>query len=355
MSGGVDSSAALLLAEGFSEKVTGVTLALASPDSPEIEADRQNTRDAKAICDRLGAEHISLDAHEEFSRAVIEYFIRAYMNGLTPNPCVICNRDIKFGFLWDFAKKNGFDTLVTGHYADKIKLGSYEYIKMAADAKKDQSYMLAYLSQEQITSSRFPLGKFTKDEVRSIAAKNGFESASRRDSQDICFVPDGNYVGFMRKNGVPLPECGNYIDVCGNILGRHKGHVSYTIGQRKGLGIAVGKHIFVLSKDAERNEVTLGDEDKLFKSEIRLKNLNFPSDSAILDKSGTRISAKLRYAHKPSVGEFTRISEDEGIIKFDEPQRAPSPGQFAVIYTEESAHDSASDDFGILLCGGEIV
>ena len=191
--------------------------------------------------------------------------------------------------------------------------------------------MLAYLTQDQLRRAYFPLGELTKAEVRDIAEEHSLVSARRRDSQDICFVPDGDYVGAIAKFTGVHPQKGNYVDETGRILGEHRGHFCYTIGQRKGLGISMGRHIFVLAKDPASNTVTLGDEDKLFFNRISLANLNLPSDPHALDGS-IRCIAKIRYAHKGAPCIIHRTSSDTAVLEFDEPQRAPSPGQFAVIY-----------------------
>lgn len=327
MSGGVDSSAAMLLAmEKYGrDAVCGVTLCL----SADHDADEKNCADAKSVCDRLGVPHVAADARAEFERAVIDYFTAEYFRGHTPNPCVVCNREIKFGLLYGWAKEHGFDRIVTGHYAVTETVDGTAYLRRAADARKDQSYVLAMLSQEQLAAADFPLGGMTKPEVRGLAASHGFASASRSDSQDICFIPHGDYAAFLKKRCGIADQPGDYIDETGKILGKHKGQWQYTIGQRKGLGISMGKHVFVLDKDAENNRVTLGDEDRLFQTCVRIADLNFISGH-IIDQ-GRTYTAKLRYAHRPAPAKLT-IAGNTAELTFDEPQRAPTPGQFAVVY-----------------------
>jgi tRNA-specific 2-thiouridylase len=327
MSGGVDSSAAMLLAmEKYGrDAVCGVTLCL----SADHGADEKNCADAKDVCDRLGVPHVSVDARAQFENAVIDYFTAEYFRGRTPNPCVVCNREIKFGLLYDWAKEHGFDRIVTGHYAVIETADGTAYLRRAADARKDQSYVLAMLSQEQLAAADFPLGGMTKPEVRELASSHGFASASRSDSQDICFIPDGDYAAFLKDRCGITDQPGDYIDETGKILGKHKGQWQYTIGQRKGLGISMGKHVFVLDKDAEQNRVTLGDEDGLFRTRVTVTGLNFISGhTADPEKTYT---AKLRYAHRPAVAKLT-IDGNTAVLTFDEPQRAPTPGQFAVVY-----------------------
>lgn len=346
MSGGVDSSAALLISRenyvGEGDRVVGLTLALAEEHSAEAESDRRNAADARDVCERQGVAHTSLYAYPEFRERVVRYFTSSYLAGKTPNPCVVCNREIKFGLLTDWAEQNGYECVVTGHYARTAEIGGYTYIKRAVDLSKDQSYVLAMLSQKQLRAARFPLGGLTKSQVREIAASHGFANAHRRDSQDICFIPDGDYVGFMEKNGIALPGEGNYLNENGDVIGRHKGHVRYTVGQRRGLGISLGRHAFVLSKNAAANEVTLGDETGLYRTKVELRGLNLPSDPGVLDGEA-KVAAKLRYAHKPSAAVFTRTGESEGYLTFDELQRAPTAGQFAVMYTLEALSGCPSE------------
>lgn len=332
MSGGVDSGVALLLTkEKYSREAVGVTLALTTP------TDEQGISDARAVCERMGAEHRTIHAEDEFKKKVIDYFALEYLAGRTPNPCVVCNREIKFGILCDYADKNGYEKIVTGHYARLEDVGGYTYIKRAADPTKDQSYMLARLTQEQIRRAVFPLGDMTKAQVREMAEKNGLSNAQKRDSQDVCFIPDGDYVRAIKDISGQIPVMGDYINNEGNIIGKHKGYWCYTIGQRKGLGIAMGKHVFVLSKDAARNTVTLGDEDELMKKTVAVTDVVVPSDPRALD-GDTRCVAKIRYAHKAAAAVFHRTGEDCGEIEFSEPQRAPAAGQFAVIYDESGEY-----------------
>ncbi|MBE6626441.1 MAG: tRNA 2-thiouridine(34) synthase MnmA [Ruminococcaceae bacterium] len=337
MSGGVDSSVSLLLSKEKlkNEPLIGVTLALAAENTPEHAADLSNISDAAAVCASQGIEHRAVFAHAEFKQAVIDYFTGEYMAGRTPNPCVVCNRDIKFGLLGDYAKENGAGRIITGHYARLAEIGGYTYIKKAADISKDQSYMLAYLSQNQLRRAYFPLGELTKAEVRAIAEDNNLVSARKKDSQDICFVPDGDYVAAITKATGKEPISGNYIDQSGKILGSHRGYWCYTVGQRKGLGISLGKHAFVLSKDASTNTVVLGDEADLFKTQVNISSLNLPSDPHALD-GDVRCIVKLRYAHRGSECVLHRTSETTATLEFDEPQRAPTPGQFAVIYDADT-------------------
>ncbi|MBE6569501.1 MAG: tRNA 2-thiouridine(34) synthase MnmA [Ruminococcaceae bacterium] len=327
MSGGVDSSAAASLVREHFPACGGMTLSMLGG-----EGDERNAADAAQVCEKLGIAHEAVDCREIFRRQVMEYFADAYAKGYTPNPCVICNREIKFGFLLDEAVKRGYDGVATGHYARICRQGDRALVQKAADTGKDQSYVLAMLSPDQLQRCVFPLGEYTKAQVREIAAERGFVTARKSDSQDICFVPDGDYVGFLTRftGGAPVP--GEYVDESGRRLGMHKGHQCYTIGQRKGLGISMGRHIFVLSKDAVTNRVVLGDEDRLMQTKVLCRDLNLQAADRLTD--GYRCRVKLRYAHREA---DARIWQTEGgiLVEFDLPQRAPSPGQFAVLYEDD--------------------
>lgn len=335
LSGGVDSSAALLLSkQKYGTDLLGATLALAEAGTPESEADAKNIADAAAVCETGGVRHTAVYAHDAFRAAVMDYFAREYLAGRTPNPCVVCNREIKFGLLADFAAENGCDKVITGHYARLETINGYVTIRKAADLTKDQSYMLAMLRQDQLRRAEFPLGSYTKPEIREMAEAAGLKTAQRKDSQDVCFIPDGDYVSFITRHTGEIPQPGEYVDENGIVLGRHKGQWCYTIGQRKGLGISMGRHVFVLSKDAGENRVTLGDEAPLFSKTVALTDVHAPSDPAWI-AGDVKCRAKIRYAHREADAVFHRTGEGSGVIEFAEPQRAPSPGQFAVLYSDD--------------------
>lgn len=325
MSGGVDSSstAAILKNQGYT--VGGITLLLCGI------GDEQNIKDAKSVCNTLDVPHYTLNLEKEFSHFVKDYFVREYINGKTPNPCLECNRYIKFGKMIEKALELGYDKIATGHYA-KIKQredGRY-LLYRADDLSKDQSYVLYSLTQEQLSRTLFPLGEKTKAQSRQIAAENNLICADRPDSQDICFVPDGDYAAFIETHSGFVSCEGNYLNLEGKILGKHKGVIHYTLGQRKGLGIALGKPQFVIDKNALTNEVVLGDEEHLFKTEVEAEEVNFiPFD--ILNKE-IRAKVKLRYRHEPSDATIYPLANNKVKIIFDTPQRAASPGQAAVFY-----------------------
>ena len=326
MSGGVDSSvcASVLAQKGYS--VSGVTLALLG----ENLASSQNIKDAKAVCDRLSIEHYAIDLSEDFKKFVIDYFVNEYIEGKTPNPCIACNKNIKFGKMLKIAKEMGFSKIATGHYA-RVEYQNGRYLlKKAKDISKDQSYVLYCLSQEQLSSVEFPLGEYTKPQVRGIAQNNGFVNANKKDSQDICFVPDGDYASFIEKTANFVSSTGDYINRQGEKIGEHKGVIHYTIGQRKGLGVAFGHPVFVISKNAETNRVVLGEQEELFYKSVLVKDVNFiPFDEL---KGSLNVTAKLRYNQIPQPAVIKKTEDGNVLITFNEPQRAPSPGQAAVFY-----------------------
>ena len=335
MSGGVDSSvtAAVLMSEGYD--VSGVTLRLYDGEDYESGISKtccsmSDVEDARAVCCRLGIPHYVFNFKQRFNEKVIKNFVDEYESGRTPNPCIECNRRIKFDEMLNRAKLLGYDKIATGHYASVDRRGDGRWLlKRAKDRNKDQTYVLYSLTQEQLSRTLFPLGALSKPQVRELACNYGFENAKKPDSQDICFVPDGDYAAFIERYTGNQSQSGEYVDVNGNILGKNKGVIRYTVGQRKGLGIALGKPAFVISKDAKTNRVVLGDEALLFYRKVLVSDLNFiPFDEL---KDEMRVTAKLRYRHteQPAV-----IKPCDGgvLIEFDEPQRAPSPGQAAVFY-----------------------
>ena len=325
MSGGVDSSvcAALLKEQGYT--VGGVTLNL--NDSFDLD----NITDAALVCEKLGIKHFSAELKDDFKQNVIDNFIEEYIKGRTPNPCIVCNKYIKFGKMLDLARQNGYDKIATGHYAQikRDEKGRYLLCK-AEDKQKDQTYVLYCLSQEQLASAVFPLGGLSKQEVRAIAESSNLVNAKKRDSQDICFVPDGDYAAFIERTANYLSQKGDYINMLGEKIGEHKGVIHYTIGQRKGLGIALGKPAFVIAKNAEDNTVVLGDEEHLFYKKVLVTNTNFiPFDKL---ESQMTVTAKLRYSQKEQAAVITPIKDGIVLLEFKEPQRAPSNGQAAVFY-----------------------
>lgn len=333
MSGGVDSSITALLMKEQGYDCVGVTMKLHfEKDAADKCGGQQDTEDASLICQKLGIPHEAKDFSASFKCCVMDKFVSTYRRGGTPNPCIDCNKHMKFKGLLQYADSIGADVIATGHYA-RIEYNEdtarWELLK-AADDNKDQSYVLYNLTQEQLSRVRFPLGNMTKPEVRALAEENGFVNARKRDSQDICFVPDGDYAKFVDNydGNVALP--GNFVDTDGNILGQHKGITHYTIGQRKGLGIALGSPLFVTKIVPERNEVVLSHGMGLYKKKIVLSDINLISVGDI--REPMRVAVKIRYKHKEQAATAIRIGDDLIEIEFDEPQRAPTIGQAAVMY-----------------------
>ena len=328
MSGGVDSSVAayLLLQAGYD--VTGATMTLYRPEGQT--GDTQDVTDARAICEKLGIPHVTYDMGEVFCRCVIEDFIRVYEEGGTPNPCVTCNRTIKFGALWEAVSADGADMIATGHYARIRKEGDRCLLCKAADEGKDQSYFLWQLPKELLPRILFPLGEMTKPEIRALAACQGFVTAHKSDSQDICFVPDGDYAGFMEAYTGRTPDEGDFVDTDGHILGRHKGIIHYTIGQRKGLGIALGAPAFVCDKDPVTRRVVLGKNEDLFTREVHLTGVNLLSVDAI--DTPMAVTARIRSTHRGDSATVVMTGTDTALITFDTPQRAVCAGQSCVFY-----------------------
>lgn len=335
MSGGVDSAVTALLCLQAGYCAGGCTMKLYRPPSDSAEGrvcgSDKDVDDARAVCEHLGISHTVLDFGAEFDQSVIADFISEYQNCRTPNPCIVCNRCMKFGALLDAALDMGYDKIATGHYAriEQSESGRY-LLKKAADPTKDQTYFLWQLTQHQLAHTLFPLGSMTKAETRALAEQHGLINAHKSDSQDICFVPDGDYAAFItKKTGATYP-CGNFVDTDGNVLGRHAGIIRYTIGQRKGLGIALGAPMYVKSKNAADNTVTLCDNDALFTTQLDVDRINLIALPRL--DAPIRAEVKIRYAHTPASATVTQTSENSLHIAFDKPQRAIAPGQSAVIY-----------------------
>jgi len=330
MSGGVDSSAAaaLMLEQGF--KCVGITLKLYSGESRCCSL--ADVNDARNAAFSLGMDHYVLNFTEEFDRQVIRHFIETYEQGATPNPCIECNRSIKFNLLLLRALQLEFDLLATGHYArvtQDAASGRY-LLHKALDEKKDQSYVLYCLTQQQLQRARFPLGELTKDEVRKIAVEKKLGNAAKSESQDICFVPDGDYGDFIEKyTGKKYPH-GDIIDLEGKTIGRHKGIIRYTIGQRRGLGVAANVPVYVTAKSAACNTVTLGPDAALFSKSLTANNINLIACADL--KRPMRVMVKTRYLQTAQGAVAEQTGEDTLHIEFDNPQRAITPGQAAVMY-----------------------
>ena len=328
MSGGVDSSVAAHLMQRLGYDCIGATMRLCDGLTPPTTG----VEDALNVADRLGLPFYVFDHTALFREKVVDEFIRCYEQGGTPNPCLYCNRHLKFDALLQEAEKLGCTHIVTGHYA-RIKqdesTGRY-LLKKAVDTAKDQSYFLSCLTQHQLAHTKFPLGDMTKEEVRKVADKEGFVTAKKKDSQDICFIPDGDYRSFMKRYTGKTYPGGNYLDLDGKVVGQHAGAVGYTIGQRKGLGIALGEPAYVCSKDMDANTVTVGPDSALFSKVLRAKDWNWISIPDLAEP--LRCKARIRYRHTEQPA--TVYPEENGIVRveFDEPQRAITPGQTVVLY-----------------------
>ncbi len=326
MSGGVDSSAAAKLIKKEYNDALGITLKLTDVENSDLI-------DAKKTADAVGIAHNILDYREEFKKYVIDEFVSAYEQGLTPNPCIFCNKHIKFGLLHDAASEFGYDMVATGHYSIIEKQNDRYLLKKAKDLTKDQSYVLWTLTQDQLSRTLFPLGNLTKAEVREMAIQSSFENAAKKESQDICFVPDGDYAKFIREYTGKDFKCGNFVDVEGNILGEHKGIIKYTIGQRKGLGLSFDSPRYVCSKCAETNTVVLGKEPLLFSKSLDCADLNLIAYDKL--NAPIKIKAKTRYKQIEADAILTQTSESTAHIEFDEPLRAITPGQSVVFYDDD--------------------
>ena len=323
MSGGVDSSVAAYMLKTSGYEVAGITLRLFNGGDSCVF-------DAAKVAAALGIPHYTADLSETFDREVMRRFVCGYEEGLTPNPCVDCNRYIKFGALMAEAEKRGFDYLATGHYARVLydEVSDNYLLKKALDITKDQSYVLYSLYQEKLARVLFPLGDMTKPEVRRIAERQGLLNADKTDSQDICFVPDGDYGTFIEKyRGGGYPQ-GDFVNRDGETLGRHRGLIYYTVGQRRGLGIAHTEPLYVLQKNTENNAVVLGEEKQLYVEKIKVRAVN--SCSAPLDGL-IRAAVKTHYRQQPQAAEII-FDGDTAEIAFDNPQRAVAAGQSAVFY-----------------------
>lgn len=332
MSGGVDSSVAAYLSLAQGLDCIGVTAQLCDRTLLGGAEPADNAADARSVAQRLGMEFMVLERTGLFCSQVVDDFVNAYREGLTPNPCIRCNKAIKFGSLLDAALAHGCRWIVTGHYArirTDEKTGRSLLYK-AADAAKDQSYFLAGLNQHQLSHTRFPLGELTKDQVRRIAQEQGFLNARKRDSQDVCFIPDGDYAEFIRRyTGVEFPS-GAFLDLQGNEVGRHQGAIRYTLGQRKGLGLAMGTPVYVTGKDMASNTVTVGPNEALFTRELYAKDWNWIPFVSLTEPMAVSAKARSRHAGAPAI--VYPHSDNTAQVVFDEPQRAITPGQAVVLY-----------------------
>lgn len=346
MSGGVDSSVAAFLMKEHGFDCIGATMKLYDNDDIVMSSEKtccslDDIEDARSVAHRLSMPYYVFNFKDEFKEKVIDKFIATYENGGTPNPCIDCNRHLKFKRLFQKMKELGFDYVVTGHYAKVEEKDGWFYLKKGEDASKDQSYVLYSLTQEQLAHILFPLGYYSKDEIRNIAEQNNFLNARKKDSQDICFVPDGDYAKFIENYlGKTYPK-GNFIDINGNILGEHQGIIRYTNGQRKGLGVAFGKPMYVADKNIENNTVTLCTNDELFSSKLTAEDFNWIIPEP---EKEIKCSARVRYNMKEQPATAYILQNGSVEVVFDESQRAITKGQAVVLY-----------DGDIVIGGGTII
>lgn len=347
MSGGVDSSAAALILKSQGYDVCGCTMRLydnsvLGEDFPEGGCcSLDDVSDAKSVCRKIGIDHVTLNFTKEFGEYVMKPFADSYINGETPNPCIECNKHLKFGAMLKRAELLGFDYIATGHYAHvEEQDGRYRLLR-PSDRRKDQTYVLYNLGQHELARTLFPLYGYTKDEIRELAEKNGLINAKKRDSQDICFVPDGDYSGFITRYTGFVPQKGDYLSGQGEKIGEHSGIINYTIGQRRGLGITFGKPVYVTGKNAAHNTVTLS-ENELAVKEIFLRDVNIISGNKLTEP--VTAAVKIRYSAREQ--QAVIFPEDEkGLtrVRFKKYAKNPAPGQACVFY-----------DVDVVLGGGVI-
>lgn len=347
MSGGVDSSLAAKLTADKGFECIGCTMKLYHNEDVGVEKSRtccslDDVEDARSVAYKLGMPFYVFNFTDAFYDTVIKKFIESYEKGITPNPCIDCNRYMKFDKLFERAKILGCDYIVTGHYARIEQKDGKFILKKALDETKDQSYVLYSMTQEHLKHTMFPLGDMKKTQVRNIAEQNGFINADKPDSQDICFVPNGDYASVIEHYSNKKYPQGDFVDMQGNVLGKHKGIIRYTIGQRKGLGLSLPESLYVFKKDVENNTVVLCKNEQLFSKELYVEDFNWISGEA--PETPIKASVKIRYNQVEKPATVTALDNGNVRIVFDEPQRAIAPGQSAVVY-----------DADIVLGGGTII
>ncbi len=342
MSGGVDSSVAAYLLKEQGYDVVGVTMQIWQDEDDDAVQDNGGccglsaVDDARRVAKSIGIPYYVMNFKNEFKDKVINYFVDEYLKGRTPNPCIACNRYVKWESLLDRSMSIGADYIATGHYAKVVKLDNGRYtLRVSKTDAKDQTYALYNLTQEQLSRTLMPVGDYTKDEIREIATKVNARVAKKPDSQEICFIPDHNHARFIEEETGKKFEEGNFVSVDGEILGKHKGIAKYTIGQRKGLGIALGHPIFVSEIRPDTNEVVIGEEADVFSKALIANDINFMSIEGIKEDESIRAIGKIRYSHKGQACTVTKYEADKIKVVFDENVRAITPGQAVVLYDEE--------------------
>lgn len=340
MSGGVDSSVAAYLLKQQGYDVVGVTMQIWQDESHEEIENKGGccglsaVDDARRVAAMLDIPYYVMNFKNEFKRDVIDYFVREYLAGRTPNPCIACNRYVKWESLLTRSIQIGADYIATGHYARICELPNGRYaIRNSVTAKKDQTYALYNLTQEQLKRTLMPIGDYTKEQVRKIAEDIGLMVAGKPDSMEICFVPDNDYASFIENETGVTSVPGDFVDVDGNVIGKHKGVIHYTVGQRKGLGIALGKPAFVVAIRPEQNQVVIGEDRDVYTERLYANNLNFMSVDNITEP--VHVKAKIRYSHEGAYCTVRKIDSDTIECIFDQPVRAVTPGQAVVLYDGE--------------------
>ena len=341
MSGGVDSSVAACLLKEQGYEVIGVTMQIWQEEEPEQVEENGGccglsaVDDARRVAWSLDIPYYVMNFRKEFKECVMDYFVDEYLHGHTPNPCIACNRYVKWEALLARSMEIGADYIATGHYARVMQLPNGRYtIQNSVTAAKDQTYALYNLTQEQLSCTLMPVGAYTKDEIRQIAESHGLEVAKKKDSMEICFIPDNDYAGFIERNVEEVPGPGNFVDMDGNVIGRHKGITHYTVGQRKGLNLAMGRPVFVTEIRPETNEVVIGDNEDVFSDRLICGNVNWMAVDGLHGEEKT-VMAKIRYSHKGAPCVIRELEDGRVECRFETPQRAITPGQAVVFYEND--------------------
>ena len=341
MSGGVDSSVAAWLLKEQGYEVIGVTMQIWQDEADEVQEENGGccglsaVEDARRVAGQLGIPYYVMNFKREFKEHVIDYFVGEYLRGRTPNPCIACNRYVKWESLLRRSLAIGADYIATGHYARVERLAGGRYaVRASATAAKDQTYALYNLTQDQLAHTLMPVGDYTKEEIRRMAEQLGLNVAHKKDSQEICFIPDHDYARFIQENAESVPPEGNFVDQDGRVLGRHRGITHYTVGQRKGLNLSMGRPVFVTAIRPETNEVVIGEGRDVFSSRLVCGNVNWMAMDGLCGGEA-RVTAKIRYSHKGAPCLIRELGDGRVECVFDEPQRAVTPGQAVVFYNGE--------------------